>query len=95
MMSSMNRLYKAVGMSKQNFHQQLHRHQRREEESGYLWELMMQLRDDHPMMGARTMYDKLRPTEMGRDVFIDLYNQSGMKVCAGTGNTDGPPIAVG
>ena len=46
----MNRLYKAVGMSKQNFHQQLHRHQRREEESGYLWELMMQLRDDHPMI---------------------------------------------
>jgi transposase InsO family protein len=80
MKSSMDRLYKAVGMSKQNFHQQLHRHQRREEESGYLWELMMQLRDDHPMMGARTMYDKLRPTEMGRDGFIDLYNQAGMKV---------------
>ena len=80
MRSSMNKLYKAVGMSKQNFHRQLHRHQRREEESGYLWELMMQLRDDHPMMGARTMYDKLRPTEIGRDGFIELYNQSGMKV---------------
>jgi len=77
---SMNRLYSAVGISKQNFHQQLSRHDRMQEEASYLWELMLQLREDHPMMGARTMYDKLQPRELGRDGFIDLYNKAGMRV---------------
>lgn len=80
MNTSMNRMYQAVGISKQNFHQQMIRDDHRAEEAAYLWELMMQLRDDHPMMGARTMYDKLRPRQIGRDAFIELYNRAGMKV---------------
>lgn len=80
MSSSLNKLYAAVGTSEQNFLQMLDRYERREEESGYIWELMMELREDHPMMGGRTMYDKLKPSELGRDAFIELYNLTGMKV---------------
>jgi len=76
----MNSIYSSVGFSKQNFHQQLRRHDLKQEEAAYIWELMMQLREDHPMMGARTMYDKLNPGLMGRDAFIELYNESGLRV---------------
>lgn len=76
----MNRIYESIGFSKQNFHQQLIRRDRKQEEASYIWELMQQLREDHPMMGARTMYDKLQPALMGRDVFIGLYNESGLRV---------------
>jgi len=80
MSTSMNMMYQAVGVSKQNFHQQMVRDNHWREEAAYLWELMIQLREDHPMMGARTMYDKLRPQQVGRDAFIELYNRAGMKV---------------
>lgn len=77
---SLNSLYESLGVSKQSFHQHLLRHDRKQEEKAYLWELMLQLREDHPMMGARTMYDKLQPEEIGRDAFIDLYNCAGLRV---------------
>ena len=80
MSCSMNRMYDATGISKQNFHQQMIRADLKQEEAGHLWELMLQLREDHPMMGARTMYDKLLPREIGRDAFIELYNEAGMRV---------------
>lgn len=65
----MNRLYQAVGISKQAFHKWLDRRASRRSEQEQLLYLIYQLRDDHPTMGIRDMYYKLNPTHIGRDAF--------------------------
>ena len=65
----MNALFKSIGISKQGFHQHTDRYLRRKSEQGQLLILIGQLRSDHPTMGMRDMYYKLRPESMGRDSF--------------------------
>ncbi len=65
----MNTLYRSLGISKQAFHQKMHRHNHHQEESLQLLLIIYQLREDHPTMGCRDMYYKLQPRQMGRDAF--------------------------
>ena len=65
----MNALFKSIGISKQGFHQHTDRYLRRKSEQGQLLILIGQLRSDHPTMGMRDMYYKLRPESMSRDSF--------------------------
>jgi len=76
----MNRLFKAVGISKQNFHQRMDRFLVIEEEKAQLRTIIRQIREDHPTMGAKVIYHMIRPTCMGRDCFIDFYNNEGFRV---------------
>lgn len=65
----MNQLYKVVGISKQAFHQKMDRLQIVLSEQKQLLILIHQIREDHPTMGVRDMYYKLKPESMGRDAF--------------------------
>lgn len=76
----MNQLYKAIGTTKQNIHQRLDCYLVMEEEKAILLPVMRQIREDHPGMGAKMMYEKLQTVCMGRDRFIDYYNEKGFKL---------------
>lgn len=65
----MNAIYRVVGLSKQAFHQKLDRDLLQKDQRYYLLHIIHQLREDHPTMGCRDMYFKLRPECMGRDAF--------------------------
>ncbi len=65
----MNRLYHAIGISKQAFHQKMDRLQKVRSEQQQLLLLIYEIRHDHPTMGVRDMYFKLNPRMMGRDAF--------------------------
>lgn len=66
---SLNRLYSAINISKQAFHQYLNRQIRIEEEQKLLLQIIYELRSQHPTMGMRDMYYKIKPQTMGRDRF--------------------------
>jgi transposase InsO family protein len=76
----MNVLYRAVGTSKQSFHQHLNRELDFMEESNQLLVLIVQIREDHPRMSSRQMYRLLNPLHMGRDRFEDFCFANGFKV---------------
>ncbi len=65
----MNQLYKVIEISKQAFHQRMDRLRIVLSEQKQLLILIHQIREDHPTMGVRDMYYKLKPESMGRDVF--------------------------
>lgn len=65
----MNKLFKAIGISKQAFHQQLARTSCKLECHASLLPIIYQLREDHPTMSGRAMYYKIRPEGLGRDAF--------------------------
>lgn len=78
----MNVLYRAVGTSKQSFHQHLNRELDVMEESNQLLVLIVQIREDHPRMSSRMMYRLLKPIHMGRDRFEEFCFANGFKVSA-------------
>jgi putative transposase len=78
----MNSLYKSIGISKQSFHQRMDRLSKAISEQKQLLLLIHQIRDDHPTMGCRDMYYKLKPEIMGRDAFERFCKEEGlMSVC--------------
>ena len=74
----MNSLYRSIGISKQAFHQKLDRLQLIKSEQGQLLLLIYQIREDHPTMGIRDMYYKLKPLSMGRDAFEAFCKSEGL-----------------
>jgi len=76
----MNVLYKAIGMSKQSFHQRLTRQMILLEEMGHLLSLVRQIRLDHPRMSSRQMYRLIKPVHVGRDRFETFCFENGFKV---------------
>jgi len=58
-----------MGITKQSFHQMMDRTYKLRSEQEQLLLLIGQIREDHPTMGVRDMYYKLRPSTMGRDAF--------------------------
>lgn len=71
----MNMLYKSLGITKQSFHQYMDRQRVVLSEQKQLLVLIYQIRENHPTMGARDMYFKLKPESMGRDAF-ELFCKS-------------------
>ena len=76
----MNTLYKCLGVSKQAFHQMMDREQIIRSEQQQILMLIYQIREDHPTMGVRDMYFKLRPQTMGRDRFEEFCREEGLMV---------------
>jgi putative transposase len=76
----MNRIYKAMGTSKQNVHQRLNRDLACQGERHQLLCIIRQVREDHPEMGARPLYKKIAPKTMGRDRFYHWYRSEGLTV---------------
>lgn len=73
----MNAVYKSLNISKQAFFQYKQRQRIVMDERQQLLLLIMQVRKDHPTMGARDMYYKLCPSCMGRDAFELFCMQEG------------------
>jgi len=74
----MNTLYTSLGISKQAFYQYKDRQRTDMDERNQLLILIAQVRKDHPTMGVRDMYYKLRPASMGRDAFEAFCKQEGL-----------------
>ena len=75
-----NPVFKAIGISKQAFHQWKSRWQNLigiEEQIVYL---IRQIRRDHPGMGVRDIYFKLAPLPIGRDRFEDMCRSRGLLI---------------
>lgn len=75
----MNSIYQAMGTSKQNVHQRINRQIKQLEEEQQLIRIVYQVREDHPAMGLKTLYKKLRPA-MGRDRFYAWYRNQGLLI---------------
>lgn len=76
----MNSLFKALRKSKQSFHQYHNRLIIKLEEEEMLRYLIPQIRKNHPTMGIRDLYFKIRPQTMGRDAFEDFCREEGFAV---------------
>lgn len=76
----MSEIYVSIGTSKQNVHQRLNRELMQNEERAQLQYVVRQIRQDHPSMGAESLYKKIRPKTMGRDRFYYWYRSEGFTV---------------
>lgn len=77
---SFNRLYKAIGWTKQGFDQAKKRQKKKEQQLNELIILMDILRSKHPGCGLKKAYDTLAPDFVGRDRFIDNFMELGYRV---------------
>lgn len=76
----MKELYKILEISKQSHFQYINRQKVFNENKIPLIGAMLELRQFHPKMGAKKMYIVLKPDFIGRDGFIELYNEAGLKL---------------
>lgn len=77
---TMNRIYTAIGTSKQAFHQKLARWMGLQERSLSVQKIVEQVRKDHPRMSVRTIWAMTKPKGMGRDQFEALAHQKGYQI---------------
>lgn len=75
-----NPVFKAIGISKQAFHQWKTRWQNQIAIEEQILYLIRQIRHDHPGMGARDIYFKLAPLPIGRDRFEDMCRSRGLLI---------------
>jgi putative transposase len=78
----MKAIYLYCNMTKQAHHQAMERQVREEEKSMVYVGLMIEARQIHPGMGIRAMYEMLQPEGIGRDAFIALGLQEGLRIKA-------------
>jgi putative transposase len=76
----MNRLYDLVGITRQAHHQAYQRKQRYEQQCALWIAEARAVRQDHPRMGMAKLYDLLKPPNMGRDRFIEVLKNSGLRL---------------
>lgn len=69
-----------MNISKQAVHKYLNRVKRSNDERHHLILLIYQIREDHPTMGVRDIYFKLKPETLGRDAFEALCRDERMTV---------------
>lgn len=75
-----NPVFKAIGISKQAFHQWKTRWQNQIAIEEQILYLIRQIRYDHPGMGVRDIYFKLAPLPIGRDRFEDMCRSRGLLI---------------
>ena len=75
----MNRIYSHCGISKQAHHQSLRREQLCQQQERVVVGLILEIREIHPAMGLRTMYELYRPESVGRDAFISIGLKYGFR----------------
>lgn len=78
----MNAIYQLCGMSKQGHAQALKREKELGQKQSLYLGFMHQIRDFHPGMGLRAMYDQFSPEGIGRDAFIALGLYHGLRLRA-------------
>lgn len=75
----MNRIYQYCQISKQAHHQAFQREQQWLLKEQALVGLMLQIREIHPAMGLRTMYEFYQPESVGRDAFVSIGLKYGFR----------------
>ena len=68
------------GISRQSHYQALQRHLKEQQKAELYVRSMQQVREIHPGMGLRTMYEMLQPEGIGRDGFVALGLQEGFRL---------------
>ena len=76
----MQDIYLLNGVSKQGHHQAIQRERAWQDKSVFYIALMHEIREVHPAMGLRTMYEMSLPEGIGRDAFIFLGLQAGFRL---------------
>lgn len=76
----MNEIYRYKSISKQSFHQRMDRQLRHQEQHYLLLPLVFELRQEHPGVSARVLYEILKPEGIGRDAFEQLCFANGLKL---------------
>lgn len=71
----MNRIYAAIGTTKQSVHQRLDRKLRKLEVTATLEPLIAEIREEHPTMSLRRIYGILSPPFIGRDAFEQHFKE--------------------
>lgn len=74
----MRELYLIAGISKQAFHKRIKRAELKTISMSKIAVMVKDLRKDHPRMGSRPMYHKLRIKEMGINKFENIIKESGL-----------------
>ncbi len=77
---SFNAIYRALGITKQAFHDYRVRQQRKTEMLSYLENLIMKIRRDHPTMALRTIYSMVGNIGIGRDRFEEYFLSRGFGI---------------
>jgi len=80
MSGTMKDLYLLCGISKQGHFQALQKEKLWQEKESLYIGLMYQVRDLHPGMGLRKMYNQFKPEGIGRDAFIALGLGEGFRL---------------
>lgn len=78
----MKAIYLLCGLSRQAHFKAVSRQLRQLEKENIYVRLMEQVREIHPGMGLRTMYDMVNPEGIGRDTFIALGLREGFRIKA-------------
>lgn len=76
----MNQVYMLCNVSRQSHQQVINRLLRQGEKEVIYVRLMYQVREIHPGMGLRTIYDMVSPDGIGRDAFIVLGLREGFRL---------------
>jgi putative transposase len=76
----MNRIYRAIGITRQAFHKRLDRYLHLMDEKQQLLSLIDEIRREHPEMGARELYFMIKPKSMGRDKFETFCFENGLRI---------------
>jgi len=74
----MNTLYDIAGTSKQAFYKSLKREEKKITLMFKVEDKVKEIRKDHPRMGSRPMYYKLRIKEVGINKFEMIVRESGL-----------------
>jgi transposase InsO family protein len=76
----MNSVFALCGISRQAHHQGISQLMKEKQQEGLYVRMMGQVREIHPGMGIRTMYEMLKPEGIGRDAFVALGLQEGFRL---------------
>jgi transposase InsO family protein len=76
----MNEVFALCGISRQAHYQALQRYLQEQQKAELYVRSMQQVREIHPGMGLRTMYEILQPEGIGRDGFVALGLQEGFRL---------------
>ena len=77
---SLNEFYRSLNLTKQGVHDMLNRLMRTNALNCQVLKMAKEIRIDHPSMGIREMYYKIKPQGIGRDKFEYLCLEEEMKV---------------
>jgi transposase InsO family protein len=76
----MNQLYPVLGITKQAHWKKMKILREQRQVERILAQNMLEVRSMHPKMGAKKMFELLKPDKVGRDAFISIYTQAGLSI---------------